>query len=428
MALEDPWGAPFNNPAKGVLLSQSSVFSLPCFYSITNNFGKTKTFPVGAVLTSKDLFAGFAASVQEVSTENPNSWSTTLNDRSSSNILMTGFLGTRLPNRKTSLGIGFYWADLEAIDGVQLLYVNSQSIEQYGEVKSFTAGLYHQFENGQNLDMQVSFQSTDMTHDVQYRDWNFIEDFDSWGWDERREKNRDKTDLWGIHMVYKRPLLQNGWTLAALLTANWKSHPKIPNYDIMNIPRDPGNSQAYNLGFGLAKETGSSIFGFDMVYEPIRSHTWADAAENIERGDGTILYAGEKTVDNRFRFSNLWMHMGISRKTRKVDWQFGLKMQTIRYRLNQENYVEKTDRTQHESWFEWTWTWGVLIHAGDFDLAYHGSVLTGNGLPGIDMWGNEDTFTAARMQNDVLLAPSGALTLQDASVFTHRFSVMIPIG
>ena len=33
-------------------------------------------------------------------------------------------------------------------------------------------------------------------------------------------------------------------------------HPKIPNYEIMNIPRDPGTSWSYNLGVGIARDDG----------------------------------------------------------------------------------------------------------------------------------------------------------------------------
>ena len=35
-----------------------------------------------------------------------------------------------------------------------------------------------------------------------------------------------------------------GW----VATTNLMSHPKIPNYEIVNIPRDPGRSTAYNVG------------------------------------------------------------------------------------------------------------------------------------------------------------------------------------
>ena len=70
---------------------------------------------------------------------------------------------------------------------------------------------------------------------------------------------------------FSRPITESGWRVGGTWTVNRKTHPKIPNYEIMNIPRDPGISWAYDFGVGIAKSSGPATFGIDVVVEPIWS-------------------------------------------------------------------------------------------------------------------------------------------------------------
>lgn len=90
------------------------------------------------------------------------------------------------------------------------------------------------------------------------------------------EHNQDRPNTWGMHLEYERPLSTNGWRRGWLGTVNRHSHPKIPNYQIQNIPRDPGTTWAYNLGFGLGRHIGPASFGH-------RFHLRADAREHMGR-------------------------------------------------------------------------------------------------------------------------------------------------
>ena len=63
------------------------------------------------------------------------------------------------------------------------------------------------------------------------------------------------------------------WRVGATLTANHKSHPEITNYEIQNIPHDPGNTWAHGMGFGIGRHRESSTTGLDIAYQPIWSHT-----------------------------------------------------------------------------------------------------------------------------------------------------------
>src|SRR5207302_2230937 len=86
-----------------------------------------------------------------------------------------------------------------------------------------------------------------------------------------------------------------------LATVNRMSHPKLPEYELANvpaIPRDPGHSSAYNVGLGLSKIRGPLTFGIDAIYEPIWSYTWADAASPVVTATGDTIPVGGRTVEN----------------------------------------------------------------------------------------------------------------------------------
>ena len=81
------------------------------------------------------------------------------------------------------------------------------------------------------------------------------------------------------------------------MTVNRKDHPKIPTYDLTAveiavrppIPRDPGNSWAFNIGAGISYEEGPTTFAMDVVYEPAVSDTWADEVEDVVAADETVV-------------------------------------------------------------------------------------------------------------------------------------------
>ena len=56
----------------------------------------------------------------------------------------------------------------------------------------------------------------------------------------REELNEDRTRTLGGHFEWERRLAAEGWRIGTTRTANHKSHPKIPNYKIQDIPGDPG--------------------------------------------------------------------------------------------------------------------------------------------------------------------------------------------
>jgi hypothetical protein len=104
------------------------------------------------------------------------------------------------------------------------------------------------------------------------------------------DREEDETNGVGVDLRY-RHFMEEGWTFGGQLTGDWQWHPKIPNYDIMQIPRDPGNSSAYNLGFGLAREFDDATIGIDTeetlwaAQRHSLASAWEIANEPVESSD-----------------------------------------------------------------------------------------------------------------------------------------------
>lgn len=437
IALDDALMDPFVNPAKGGRVAGSFLFASPVFYSISDDNGSGKALPIGGLFGSERWFGGVMASLQQLESAEREQWMSRiwapgspqpLSEASANNLYAFGMLGTKIPEKGLSFGASFFLGGLEAVDGVDLLYAMSQRIEQSGSVADFRLGMLKEWEGDRSLEVLLLYDRIRMTHEVTYLDWNWSPEMDSWPqWFNRVETNLDRTNTWGLHLGYVQPLTDTGWRIGGILTGNVKSHPKIPNYEIQNIPRDPGNSWAYNFGVGISRSHGPATYGIDVIYEPIWSDTWAETDTAMVNIIGRPIPAGGKTVENDFRFSNALVRLGIAGEYRMGGFQIGLQVRSISYELEQYDHVQVFAREQKGSWMEWTPTWGISFDGGEFQLRYMGRTTTGTGRPGVE-WnamvrGAFDELAAA----DFIVAPSGPLTLQDARVTTHQISVSVPI-
>ena len=448
IAVDDPWLDPFVNPAKGARLKGGMVAGAPAMFSVSNDAGGGRTLPVSVLATAGRWFGGLSLAVQEIdeprdaipggtfqldiaqsSTVEPPIPTPTR--RSHGNRFIYGVLGTPLGDGSWSLGGSLQWAELNAIDGVEYLYARSLEVAQFGHLVDARLGVLKQWAGDRSLEAMLLHNRFDMTHDVSYLDWF---------WDpERRqsvprarvEHNPDRTLTWGAHVEYEQPLAAAGWRAGARLTANLASHPKIPNYEIMNIPRDPGRSHAYNIGLGVSRVFEGMTVGIDAIFEPIRSHTWADAAAPVENVGGDTLAAGARTIENWFDFANAMLRFGLTDEHRVVDTetvlavQFGLALRAISYRLKQIDHVQQSERGLREHWTEWMPTWGLRMETPRLTIGYRGSLTGGTGRPGVAAAGGGRDVAAA--QSSVLIAPSGPLTLDKVSVVSHQISISLPL-
>ena len=432
IAIDDPLLDPFVNPAKGSRMRESRFYGAPVYYSVSGRDGSGRTLPVGALFASATWFGGVQLSLQQIESADRNNFifigqpvpfatpPRRLRDKAANNLYVSGLVGRRLPGTRVSVAASVLYADLEAVDGVDLLYTLSESIQQSGHAADLRAGVTAELESDGTFEAVVMHHRMDMTHEVTNVFWPCC------AVPVRQEEtNYDRTNTWGVHLGYRRPVGSEGWSAGGILTANRKTHPKIPNYELMNIPRDPGDSWAWNFGIGLARESGPTTFAIDLIWEPIWSDTWAEADSLLQSPLGHQIRPGEKTIENDFSFSNAILRTGLLHETARWGASLGLEVHTYSYDLEQTDNFLRTNRDQHESWMEWTPTWGASFQLSELELRYNGRLTTGSGRPGVE-W--SPTFQAELLAlSDYIIAPSGPLTLQDAHIFTHQLSVSLPI-
>jgi len=438
ITLDDPMLDLFMNPAHGLNLSGYHFYISPTIYGSDEETYGARTLPLTFTGKSGNWFGAISAAVQDMKFDKqtffpPNEPfidaipvpAPRMLQNDVKNHFLHGSLGYVLTEGITAIGLAATYADLNGVSGVDMLYSQSDAVEQSGSITGFRAGVIHSFATERFIETILLFEKSKIRHDVFYTDWIFNEEMGYSLPYQRIEKNLDYTDIWGIHVGYQQPLAGTDWHIGGIITINRKDHPKIPNYELMNIPRDPGNSWAYNIGLGLSRSQNGADFGLELIYEPIWSHTWALAAEPVEKQFGGIIPVGDRTVDNTFDFSNYILRVGISRLHIPVGFQMGLEFHTYNYRLKQLDYIRSTGRIQNEDWTEWTLTWGLIIDAEDFQICYYGRRQSGVGIPGVNTgsWRTD----AANAVRDFLVAPSGELTLSEQPVTTHQIILSIPL-
>jgi hypothetical protein len=461
VALRDSLLDPFENPADGARLSVKSrgfFFGSPTFYAVSKDAGGGQTFPIGGITRMGSTFGGVVLALQEINDARPdqqvffgpnvdvigvggNSVAPTSTTTPRQNRFAFATIGRVFESSGISLGASAQWSGLRHMDGVDLLYAGSRNIDQHGSAMDVRVGALKAWAGDRALEATLLSNYYSMTHDVTWADqfWNpntrtFVER-------DRLDQNLDRTKVWGMHLRYTQPIADAGWRIGTVMTTNLMSHPKLPDYQIAQvatIPWDPGRSAAYDLGVGIAKAAGLTRFGFDAIYEPIRTHTWGESPDSIVMPSGTRP-AGAKTTENWFRFSNAIVRTGAAREIpldslrislHAVRVEGGLALRSISYKFNQTDHVSQLDRRQNESWMEWTRTWGLGIRFTDLEFRYTGRTTTGTGRPGT--FGSSvravpppGVFAAA--DANFLAPPSGPTTLTPVAVTTHQLSVSLPI-
>jgi len=430
IALDDPWLDPFVNPAKGDSLKGLDLYLTPTFSSLSKFDRSIQSLPGAVTYGNERWFGAFSAVSQTVKTAGQEQVfggsQELLNDNNNRNSFYYASLGKHVPEKDLSIGISAFYAKINALQGVSLLY-NRQNPDQNGHLYDLRLGLVKSLSNMERISALLLYNYFDMTHT--YQSWINIWDElqNDWFSGPQEIKNLDRSKTYGFQLEYVKPLTESGWNFGSQFTINKKSHPKIPNYEIMNIPRDPGNTYAYNFGIGLSRTKKTASVAFNFIYEPIFTHTWADAAEDMEITEEYTIRKGQMTVENHFVFSNWRAGIGFMENKKPFGIQLGLQVHNINYELDQKNYIEQNKRKQNENWMEWTLSWGFNYAFSLFNLQYTGFAVKGTGRPGTaPQWAVREMQNAI-MFDDYIPAPEGALTLDEAFVFVHRLTIAIPI-
>lgn len=431
IALDDTLADPFANPAKATRVRGLSLVAMPYSHEIAVADGGGRTLPLTVMGSSGHWSGALFAAYQQIRREGP-VWNRPQSERMSGNSYLGGVLARRLAGG-VSVGASISHAHVGAVDGVDLMYAGSDRIDQTGTLADLRLGAVKEWAPGHALELLALRSRSDMTHDVHYATWR---------WDtlakrsvttERQERNHDETRIAGLHSEYTQPFGTRGWRFGLLATANRLSHPGIPNYTVQNIPRDPGNTDSYNLGAGLARETGPVTFAIDALFEPMSSDTWADRATDTTTLAGTLLRAGDHTVDNHFDFRNHRVRLGIGRRFQlgrndasSVAVNLGLDVYAIDYTLRQHDFIRATTRTQQESWTEWTPGIGVRYRSRDLELSYAYRRNCGNQGCGTT---EQRVFSPATdlRAGTVIAAPSGPLFFRSGVASSHRLTLAVPL-
>src|SRR5256884_6733110 len=132
------------------------------------------------------------------------------------NAYVFALVGKTLPKQKVSLAASFSWARLNAMDGVDLLYPGSQSINQFGHEVDVRAGLLKEWAGDRALDAVVLHNHFGMSQDVSYLDLFWDPGTQSAQQRPRVDHELDRTDTWGLALQYARPLTASGWRIGWL--------------------------------------------------------------------------------------------------------------------------------------------------------------------------------------------------------------------
>jgi hypothetical protein len=442
-AVDDSLADPWSNPAKGAGASTAFLGS-PTFYTISQGRGAGRSFPVAGMFGGDAWFGGASIALQQVENSDGTRFffggptldlccagccggPQTLAETFGRNLYTGGYVGRRIGSTPWTVGLGLSAASLDAMDGVDLLYAGADRIEQSGSITDVRVGAYREAED-ERISLILAHNRVSMEHDVTYTEWRWVDSIQAPELGRRVELNEDKTRTWAAQVAWDRDLATEGWRIGVSGAVNRKTHPKIPNYTIQNIPRDPGDTWAYELGAGFSVAKEVTTFALDVALQPIWSNTWQVADEADVTASNGRLSLGDRSIENDFFFTNVQMRSGLSHTVDQITFQAGVEVRSFDYELEQVDWVEQSVRDQDESWIEWSPTFGLAVSLSALDLRYGLRVTTGTGRPGT---ANRDGVLAApetlSADADFLLAPDGALTLQDARVVTHQLSVTLPV-
>ena len=449
IALADSLLDPFRNPALGARVSASRLFGSPVLYSISRESGGGRTLPLASLLRAGRWFGGVSAAIQEVETSQPFQAPPIIflrdspiaqdipgqgpTQQSRSNTYAFVSLGKVLTGSGLSLGGSALWSRLQMMDGVAFRYPGSERVNQAGNGLDLRLGLLKEWSGNRSLEALVLHHRLRMTQDAVYLDQFWDPGTQQFVQVPRVEHSLDRANTWGMHLAYQRPLGVNGWRIGGLATIDHQSQPRIPEDEILATAGGQGRSTAYNFGLGFSKARGSGVFAIEAVYEPVWSTTWGVAAAPVVTTGSDIIPAGGRTIENRFRFSNAVLRLGVSHETPLVDiqkaigFQLGLAVHAIRYRLAQSDHVAVTERRLRERWVEWTPTWGLSLRFPEFEVRYRGRATNGAGRPGTDL-----TFPIGQPidplpPGNIVTTPGGLLQLAGVSTVTHQISLSLPL-
>jgi hypothetical protein len=316
------------------------------------------SIPIGCYVSGHSAYGGGVIALQQIS-----NISTSNENFKANNFPLSLFAGVRVPSLALKIGAGITHIKLNGMDGVYLLYPNATRLHQNGKAEQYRIGLDVKF-GAQHLGllaMRYLYRLSQSTNDI---------------------SNKDENEGWVVQSDVIRSL-PAGWSLGALITADWRYHPKIPEYPLAGIPRDPGHTQALQLGLGCKWQNSTTVLGIDAIYEPIDVKTWAEAAAEIKTWDNQYYQKGDVTMRNDYHFRNRVIRSGAQFKVSPyVELRTGAQFRLYEYDYYQNDFINHTETTgkPQRKWTESAWTGGMTINLPHVHVNYSMRLVAGTGL------------------------------------------------
>ncbi|MEX2153815.1 MAG: hypothetical protein WD825_10795 [Gemmatimonadaceae bacterium] len=430
IAVADTLADPFSNPAKMSRVQRAHFFGAPTFFSVTGASSGGSTFPLGVMWHSGPVFGGFGAAFQQINRADsrffggPEPLSSTSpggpNDPPGTrNRYSFGTLGYKLDSARLSIAGSASWSGLEVVEGVDQFYTGSEWIRQQGEAVDLRIGVLKEWRGKQSLEAVLVRNRFGHSHNAGLREFFWDPATRNIVSQTRVEHNAERTNTWGLHLEYERPLADSGWRIGALFTGNRIEHPRLPNYEILTGFGHDGRSSAYNFGVGVGRSHGLVTYGIDAIYEPISSRTRMS-----------------DSVENRFRFSNAKLRAGLSRTFEmampgtSIRLQLGAELYSVQYVLNQHDRLQNLGRVRKETWLERTQTGGMSFGFPGFEIQYQLRSKSGLGRQGL----NNNPIFFGGFGPDVLGLTTAPIwgpenrsgMLESVRVTWHQITVSIP--
>lgn len=448
IAVTDSALDPFTNPAKGARLRGMHVFGAPTFFSVTRKAGGGLTLPIGASFSRGPWFSQVVLAMQDIdrveqSTSFPPpvlaastvpvvTGSVTDDQGSRENRYAQGTIGRRFAGGWSVASSASWWR-LNALDGVDLYYPTSFQIKQRGNALDLRLGVLKELGRDHSFEAVAVHNRFEANQDVSFMDMFWDPTLRQITGVPRVEPNADRTETWGLHLAYMRPLADSTWRVGAIVTGNYIRQPSVAPYELPEVAADEGRARAFDIGGGVARSTGPFTVGFDAIYEPIWNHTWVFADDAADARDGTPLTAGSRVLDNQFRFNNAIARLGFSAAFpfstgQTLTVETGGQLRAIRYRLDQEDAVQQSTTSSTQHWNEWTRSWGLSLRFAGATIRYRGNLTTGASRPGFDDNGGIIAVAdAAPVRSFVQTTGIFGLTFDGVRTTTHQISFSVPI-
>ena len=352
-------------------------------------------------------------------------------------------LGRSFSTAGLSLAGSVLWSGLRNIDGVDLLYTGSAGVNQHGGALDARLGLTKEWATTRGRDRRGDSAAQPLRHGAR-------RDLGRSGFDPntrtslsraRIDHNLDRTNTWGMQLAILAAARRHGLAHRRDATTNLVSHPKLPDLpdrQVMVIPWDPGTPR---------RTTSASASRNRVRAHDARRRRDLRADSHAHVGGGAVETATEA---RRFPQAARPRRTSSASRTRSCACRTArheLPMDSLRDRAARHPGSRAASRCASisyawirpttspgrrasidEDWIEWTRTWGLSIRSRSRG-ALHRTLVDGRWTPGrARQWRCRlRPRRGCRSTSNVSSAPTVRLTLTGVSVYTHQFSVSLPI-